>query len=108
MTVFLLFILYFSTIIQVGEYDKVKMYPALKDCEGISSQFKTIESFKDFAEHDKEGTLNNHGHGFYQCYCKIHSDFDVDEKNMCYHYRSNSNRYLIITNIISALVIAIT
>ena len=39
MSVFLLGILYLSTIIQVSEYNKVKMYPALKDCESIKSQF---------------------------------------------------------------------
>lgn len=37
MSVFLLGILYLSTIIQVQEYNKVKMYPALKDCESIKS-----------------------------------------------------------------------
>jgi hypothetical protein len=89
MTVFLLTILYFSTILQVSEYNKVKMYPALKDCEGISLQFETVEMFKEFADRDKEGTLKNHGHGFYQCYCKIHSQVSSDENDMCYHYVSS-------------------
>lgn len=52
MSIFLLGILYLSTIIQVSEYNKVKMYPALKDCESIKSQFQTIEMFKEFAEFD--------------------------------------------------------
>lgn len=104
MTIFLFIILYFSTLFQVSEYNKVKMYPAIKDCEGISSQFEDINTFKEFADYDKDGTLNNHGHGFYQCFCKLHSE--KDEK-MCEHYNGSQTRYLLVTNFISALVLAI-
>ena len=107
MTAFLLVVLYFSTVFQVAEYQKVKGYPQLIDCESISSQFDSVDLFKELAEYDKQGTIDNHGHGFYQCYCKEHSESVVDEDHMCYDYRLATNRYLMVTGLISGLVLAI-
>ena len=57
MSLFLLGILYISTIVQVGEFENVKCYPVLRDCDSISAQFNSKDLFREFAVHDKVGTL---------------------------------------------------
>jgi hypothetical protein len=72
---------------------------------------ETVDEFREYAEHDKDNTLESHGRGYYQCYCKTNgnyssdADFEMDKQNLCSDYFDDQTKVLILGNAISGSTI---
>ena len=65
MTLFLLALLYLSSIIGNKAFLAEERYPSNTDCHPVEEQFSTVDLFREFAEDDKELTLESIGNGDY-------------------------------------------
>jgi hypothetical protein len=65
-------------------------YPSQRNCGDISGMMADEEELLYYAKVDEKPTSDGAGHGFYQCYCKEHSDFNSarDQENFCYEYQN--------------------
>jgi len=79
----------FMVALQFMEKSQQK-YPSMTQCDLVSLNFEDNQSeFEKFARLDQMPTMNYHGHGVYQCYCKQYSTVDAaqDESDLCYRYQ---------------------
>ena len=77
--------------------------------------FEHRDTYRQFAINDKKATLNSHGIGLYQCYCKVFSSkwetlkskFKQadDDVLMCYEYQYHSFIGMIYSNGVATVII---
>jgi hypothetical protein len=111
MTLFLLALLYLSAVIGEHAVRAADRYPSAVECQEIDNQFTDLAVFREFAEHDKEHTLEAIGKGDYQCYCKLHAGAGMlavyqDPEHLCHEYwRDTINAWLFSQSIAVLIVI---
>ena len=64
------------------------------------------EEFNFYAHIDKNPTESGYGHGYYQCFCKLHGNVhDLEDKNsFCYEFEIDKVYISMIKNSASVLV----
>lgn len=65
-----------------------------------------VEEYLIYAKVDKEPTSVGDGHGFYQCYCKFHSEFSFNmaKDDFCYEYQYSQFTFTALKNGISVII----
>ena len=69
-------------------------YPATTNCDSVESIFSNqMDLYAEYADTDKDFTLNKQGTGIYQCYCKNRTssylelaNSATDDNNLCHDY----------------------
>ena len=63
----------------------------------------------EFADHDKTGTLDAEGNGYYQCYCNGYSTSTdaLDDSKFCYQYQFDKNLLLVKSNLITVIIVVL-
>lgn len=86
---FLILVLVFFSYLKSIASKLLLTYPPGMNCVSINQLFESKAQYKQYADHDKEPTIEGKGTGVYQCYCeKYGSALDViDANDFCYDYR---------------------